>query len=104
MVLIEWFLDDSDAAGTYDELAQNAKLRRREAYEAPWWDYTPYKIFADWVDRTEWPGDDNTGYRIVSAFDIMVREIGFYVQGTLPVLPRVRPMKKITFARSLQAR
>lgn len=79
-----------DRIGTARELKEAAKKYRREPYSGT---SNVYKRFADWVDANEYPVDDNTGSRIISALDILAREGGFYVRELFSARPRATSLK-----------
>lgn len=76
---------------TNEELKRNQSANQRKPYDGYFkWLIKP---FADWVDRNEYAGDDKTGYRIVSAIDILVRELGYFINELWKKEPRATNLK-----------
>lgn len=48
---------------------------------------------ANWIDRHEYATDDKTGYRIMSLPDILVRELGYYINELFDPKPRSTNLK-----------
>lgn len=88
---------DSKVCSTLETLPTNAELKadqsshKREPYKGPFqWLLRP---IADWIDNNEYAGDDKTGYRIVSMFDIFVREGGYIFNEWMKNEPRATNLK-----------
>lgn len=71
---------------TYPQLNEDQARRKRAPYNGPFASVLRY--FTDWVDENEYAGDDKTGWRILSFFDICVREAIFYINECFKDEPR----------------
>ncbi|MBN9286452.1 MAG: hypothetical protein BGO43_06790 [Gammaproteobacteria bacterium 39-13] len=76
---------------TNEELKQNQTKHQRKPYNGYFkWLIKP---IADWIDKNEYAGDDKTGSRFVSFFDILVREGGYYINELWKKEPRATNLK-----------
>lgn len=76
---------------TYGRLVQDQNAKKRAPYNGYF--ASVVRWFTDWVDRNEYAGDDKTGWRILSAIDICVRELGFFINELFDPKPRSTNLK-----------
>lgn len=74
---------------TYVEMVQDQSRKKRQPYTGR----QPIKAFFDWIDNHEYAGDDKTGYRLISFFDICVRELGYFFNEVFSEKPRATRLK-----------
>jgi Zn-dependent protease with chaperone function len=88
---------DKKVCSTLETLPTNAELKvnQRAHMREPYNGFMSWLIqpFTNWIDRNELAGDDKTGYRIISLFDILVRECGYYINELWKKEPRATNLK-----------
>lgn len=82
-----------DVSPTHRESQQENLENALEPFEATSWLGRLYKPFADWVDKNQVAREDNSGYRIINFFDIVMREMLYLVNETLSPKPRSTRIK-----------
>jgi len=76
---------------TFGNLVQDQKNKKREEYKGPF--ASVVRWFTNWSDSQEYAGDDKTGWRVLSALDTCVRELGFYINELFDPKPRSTNLK-----------
>ncbi|MCS5712630.1 hypothetical protein [Candidatus Berkiella aquae] len=76
---------------TYRRLAEDQASKKRSEYNGPFASWVRW--FTNWIDKQEYAGDDKTGWRILSAIDAIVRELGFFINELFDPNPRSTNLK-----------
>lgn len=76
---------------TFRGLAEDQNNKKRAPYKGYFASLVGW--FTDWADKQEYAGDDKTGWRILSAIDACVRELGFYINELFDPKPRSTNLK-----------
>ncbi len=76
---------------TFARLVQDQNAKKRPPYNGYF--ASVVRWFTDWADKQEYAGDDKTGWRVLSALDACVRELGFYINELFDPKPRSTNLK-----------
>jgi hypothetical protein len=78
---------------SYVQLQKDQAEKRRDVKSYDNFLFKPFKSFANWVANNEYAGDDKSGYLVLSFLDILVREMGFFVNELFSERPRATRLK-----------
>lgn len=78
---------------TYVELQKDQTAKRRDTSGYNGFFSKHFRSFINWVANNEYAGDDKSGYLILSFLDILVREMGFFVNELFSERPRATRLK-----------
>lgn len=76
---------------TFRRLVEDQNSKKRAPYNG--FLASVVRWFTNWADKQEYAGDDKSGWRVLSALDACVRELGFYINELFDPKPRSTNLK-----------